>query len=212
VGRSAVALILVVAFLVACGGTQVPAPTASLAAPATGPAPAPTGATALRQATPALPTPPRPTTVLQPAAVQAPLPAHLRTLEFGIPAGNSYYPQAMAVDAGLGRLYARTRGLSWGTAGMVAAVDSVTGQVTRVVEAGADEYSSGDLAVDAVHSRLYVVNAWARTASVLDAASLEPVTVLLDVQQLALDTEGGRPCVAGADTLRVLGVLSYAPL
>ncbi len=41
--------------------------------------------------------------------VESQLPVFRRALDFGIPAGNSYNPRALAVHPGLGRLYARRR-------------------------------------------------------------------------------------------------------
>jgi DNA-binding beta-propeller fold protein YncE/photosystem II stability/assembly factor-like uncharacterized protein len=133
-------------------------------------------------------------------------------LDFRVPAGNSYNPGALAFSAPLNCLYARTKGLGWEAAGTVATLDPATGQVRRVVETGPDEFAAGDLAVDTGHNWLYVVNSGDHTASILDATTLDAVTVLNDVDQLSLDAEDGRLYVAGLASLRVLDTVAQSTL
>jgi len=151
------------------------------------------------------------------AAPVSTLPAYLRTLDFRIPAGNSYNPQSLALHPALHHLYARTHGRSWDSAASVTVLDPASGGVLLVAETGPDDQSSGDLAVDAVRNLVYAVNRGDQTAAVLDADTLAPGATLADVEQLALDADAGVLAVAGTASLRVLdsagyGVLCEVPL
>lgn len=151
-------------------------------------------------------------TVPAAAPAEPPLPALHSALDFGIPAGNSYNPRALAVHPGLGRLYARTTDLGQPAQGLVTMLDAATGQVLAVTRTGPDPWSEGALAVDAVRGRVYAVNPGDATASVLDAATLDPVATLDGVARLALDEAGGRLYVAGPAGLRVLDAEGYQTL
>jgi DNA-binding beta-propeller fold protein YncE len=144
--------------------------------------------------------------------VESPWPAFRRALDFGLPAGNSYNPRALAVHPGLGRLYARTTDRSQPALGLVTMFDAATGQVLAVVETGPDPWGEGDLAVDAVLGRVYAVNPGDGTATVLDAATLEPLATLDGVAHLAVDDVGGRLYVAGPAGLRALDATGYGTL
>ena len=143
---------------------------------------------------------------------ELPLPTFQRALDFGIPAGNSYNPRALAVHSGLGRVYVRTTDRSQPALGLVTMLDAATGQVLAVAKTGPDPWGEGDLAVDAVRGRVYAVNPGDTTATVLDAATLKPVATLDDVARLAIDDAGGRLYVAGPASLRVLDAGGYGTL
>ena len=151
-------------------------------------------------------------TVLPPTPVESHWPVLLRSLDFGIPAGNSYNPRALAVHPGLGRLYARTTDRGQPAQGLVTMLDSATGQVLAVTQTGPDPWGEGDLAVDTVRGRVYAVNPGDTTATVLDAATLESVATLDGVVRLAVDEAGGRLYVAGPGSLRALDVGGYQTL
>jgi len=144
--------------------------------------------------------------------VESQLPVFRRALDFGILAGNSYNPRALAVHPGLGRLYARTTDRSQPALGLVTMLDDVTGQVLAVAETGPDPWGEGDLAVDAVRNRVYAVNPGDTTATVLDAATLDQIATLDGVARLAVDEAGGRLYVAGPAGLRVLDADGYQTL
>ncbi len=100
--RAACLLLLLAMLLSACSATTAPTGD-DTPAPATTPTKgyataAPTGGPAENPPASATPVP------------LSGLPAYLRTLDFRVPAGNSYNPQPLAFHPGLNRLYARTRG------------------------------------------------------------------------------------------------------
>jgi photosystem II stability/assembly factor-like uncharacterized protein/DNA-binding beta-propeller fold protein YncE len=88
-------------------------------------------------------------------------------------------------------------------------LDLKDGQVLGVVETGPDSYSEGSLIVDTRRNRLYAANPGDATCSVLDALTLEPVITLNEVEQLALDLDGGRLYVVGPTDRRALDAESY---
>jgi DNA-binding beta-propeller fold protein YncE len=224
---NALLLILGVA-LAACAGTSKPAasPTTSLEPIVTALADAtlaqptpttssPTSKVSLSEPTPfAAAVPLRTAAPMPTVATQSPWPHFLRQLDFGVPAGNSYNPRAIAIHPGLERLYARTHIPSpdYQGIGAVAVLDLHTGGVLAVVETGQDNYSEGQLAVDAVHNRVYVVNPDETSCSVLDASSLQVVDTLQGVDLFSLDAENGRLYVAGLAGLRVLNLADYTIL
>ena len=160
-------------------------------------------------AQPLLPTP-EPTK----PSLESPWPAFLRELNFGIQAGNSYGPRALAIHPGLGRLYARThrRGADGITVGLVTVLDLDSGRVLATVETGPDDYSEGALVLDTSLNRIYAVNPGDSTTSVFDAETLQPVTILDGADQIAVDTETSRLYVGGLGGLRALDAATYAPL
>ncbi len=143
------------------------------------------------------------------AAAASPWPALLRQLDFSLPAGNSYGPRALAIHAGLDRLYVRTHHQGIAVPGLVTVLDAASGQVLAIVETGPDSYAEGGLAVDSSRNRLYAVNRGDSTATILDAQSLETLTTLDGVDHLALDEPRGRLYVAGLSALRLLDAEDY---
>jgi photosystem II stability/assembly factor-like uncharacterized protein/sugar lactone lactonase YvrE len=221
----AIFLALVVA---ACAGTP---PAASPSAPSVPTVAAPTATTPIQPTATAAsmldaePTAPAavplptvaPTRTAAPApivAVESPWPRFLRELDFGVPAGNSYSPRALAIHPGLKRLYVRAhiRGPDYSEMGVVSMFDLDSGQVLAVAETGPDSYSEGQLAIDASRNRLYVLNTGEVTCSVLDATNLQVLATLDGVDRLALDRESGRLIIAGLAGLRVLDVSDYGTL
>jgi photosystem II stability/assembly factor-like uncharacterized protein len=220
-------IVLLLLGLTACAGTLEPAssPTAPMPAAPTAALPVDTvavqptpgagglsGGVVDAESTP-LPGPsaPAPTAV---SVSESPWPHLLRELDFGVPAGNSYSPRALAVHPGLRRIYVRTNVPTpdYQAIGTVAVLDMDTGQVLAVVEAGSDNYTEGDLAVDAAHNRVYVLSPGDKTCIVLGAETLQTVTSLDGVDRFALDAEGGRLYVAGLGALRVFDTGSYSLL
>ncbi|MEJ2207680.1 MAG: hypothetical protein P8129_01415 [Anaerolineae bacterium] len=168
--------------------------------------------TAAPTSKPAAPSPTSATTTparQAPAEEEAPWPTFLKQLDFSIPAGNSYGPRALALHAGLGRIYVRTHRQAGQGPGLVAVLDAADGRVLAVVETGLDNYAEGGLALDAARDRLYAVNPGDSTATVLDAGTMETLATLDGVDRLALDATGGRLYVAGLAGLRVLVVEGY---
>ena len=204
VARIIIALLILV--LTACTARSKPTATTASVSPSS-----PT-ATAARSPT-ATPAPPTAAPTEPPAApVEPSQPTFRRALDFGIPAGNSYHPRALAVHPGLGRLYARTTDRSEPALGLVTMLDAATGQVLAVAKTGPDPWGEGNLVVDAVRGRVYAVNPGDNTATVLDADTLDPVATIDGVALLAVDEAGGRLYVAGPPGLRALDVEGYQTL
>jgi photosystem II stability/assembly factor-like uncharacterized protein/DNA-binding beta-propeller fold protein YncE len=210
-------VVLLILVLVACAETPQPAayslPTASLV-----PVPRATVAlTAVPLETKPTPLPtttrpaPAPTSTAK-ASAESPWPSFLRELNFGISAGNSYNPHALAVHPGLGRLYARTASRDMNAKSLVTVLDLTSGAVLDVVETGADAFSEGTLAVDTARNRVYVLNPGDYTCSVLDAETLAPVTTLENLNLLVLDQAGGRLYTGSLAGLRSLDVTDYSTL
>jgi photosystem II stability/assembly factor-like uncharacterized protein/sugar lactone lactonase YvrE len=222
VRKAPVPVVLLILVLAACAGTPqptiLPAPTASLTPPARATV-APTaaqveaGPTLTPTPTPPVATPaaahPAPTPT---AAAASPWPSFLRERNFGMPAGNSYTPRALAVHPGLGRLYARTVSRDTNAKSLVTVLDLTSRTVLDVVETGTDTFSEGTLAVDTARNRVYALNPGDLTCSVLDAENLAPVTTLDGLNLLALDQEGGRLYTGSLAGLRALDVSGYATL
>lgn len=216
--RRMAVLLVALLFVAACAGTPEPSPeaTAGIGAPppsatAEGAQPAETqaprpAATATAVASPAA----SPTAQPSPgpaaaAAEESPWPVLLREVDFRVPAGNSYGPRWLALDAGQGRLYARTYHTAQPNTGLVTMLDAHSGEVLAVAETGPDSYAEGQLLLDPERGLLYAVNAGDDTCSVLDAGSLEPVALLEGVERLALDAEGEGLYLAGNGALRLAG-------
>jgi len=200
--RRILAVLLVLAvILAACADTPAPTEPVATTLPSSPSAPAPTLAPGVRH-TPTAP----------PTSDGGPWPSFLRELNFGIAAGNSYGPRALAIHPGLGRIYVRTKSQDSDTPGQVTVLDSSTGRVLALVETGLDSYADGKIVVDAERDLVYAINADEVTASVLDAETLAPVSSIQGVVQLALDGEGGRLYVAGLGRLRTLDAADYGIL
>lgn len=152
----------------------------------------------------------QPTVATQPPLTQSLWPAYVRSLDFRIPAGNTYNPRAMALDPTLSRLYTRTHAQGIGAAGWVAALDPATGQVLRTAQTGPDEYSQGGLVADTIRQRVIAVNPGDKTATILDGLSLAPIKTLEGVECVALDAEGGLLYTAGPGNVRALDAVTYA--
>ncbi|MGC9334631.1 MAG: YncE family protein, partial [Anaerolineae bacterium] len=142
----------------------------------------------------------------------SPWPAFLRALNFGVAAGNSYGPRALALHPDLGRAYIRTH--AWPTyddsVGLVTVLDVASGEVLAVVETGLDRYAEGELHLDTHHGRLYAVNVDEATCTILDTKTFENLSTLDGVERVALDTEAGHLYIAGLGGLRVLDAQDYA--
>ncbi len=203
------ALLLVLA-LVACAKT--PEPTLPVAATAFPVSATDSARTPTSPAADTHPTAPSPPSSPPPSSAESPWPTFLRELDFAIAAGNSYGPRALAVHPELDRIYARTRAQDNDAPGRVTVLDRTNRRVLAIAETGLDDYGEGALAVDTNRNRLYAINTGDATCSVLDATSLNPVTTLRGVAQLALDEEGGRVYVAGHASLRVLDAAGYTVL
>jgi DNA-binding beta-propeller fold protein YncE/photosystem II stability/assembly factor-like uncharacterized protein len=213
--------LVLVLVLAACAESPTPGPspmapaaTATAVEPeATGKAPVvQTTATGAPLAAEPTPRPALATTV--PSSPESPWPCFLRDLDFGIPAGNSYNPRALAIHAGLGRLYARTavRGPDYSDIGQVTMLDLASGQVLATAEVGAAGYDEVPLLVDPIRDRVCTLDLDNSAALVLDADTLERIATLDGVAQLALDAEGGRLYVAGLGKLRALDAETYESL
>ena len=210
----ALALALFVLALAGCAGTPTPLPAETATTP-----PGPVGMTATpgatatpaREATAGAETTPEEITPAPTsrAAGGADWPLFLRQIDLSIPAGNSYGPRALVVHPGLGRVYVRTHRQGVQGPGLVTVMEGDGGRVLEVVDTGPDDYAEGGLALDAARDRLYAVNPGDNTATVLDAQSLDVVSTLQGVDQLALDGARGRLYVAGLAGLRLLDVEGY---
>lgn len=200
------ALLLVLA-LAACADTVEP--------PSTATAPPTTTPSAPSSVEPVLPTSsPEPMATLSAMPTGSlpkgpPWPSFVRELDFGIAAGNSYGPQALALHPELDWIYARTRNQQATGAGQITILSRTTGQVLARAETGLDTYGEGDLVLDPQEDRLYTVNADEDSASILDALTLEILHTLEGVSRLALDSRAGRLYIAGLGGLRSVDTEDY---
>lgn len=188
--------------LPAATATLAPAPSAAAPEPAASATAAPQAAASPLPATAA---PSAAPTASGAPADSATWPSLVRSLHFGLPAGNSYEPRALAVYPTLRRVYARTHAAGPGGTGLVTAID-LAGDEARVVavaETGPDPYSDGGLIIDTVRNRLFAVNAGDATCTVLQADTLKEVQTLSGVSRLAIDEAGGRLYAAGTAGLQV---------
>ncbi len=219
------ALLVVLLLLAACAGTSPPSPEA----PAGGAAPARAVTGAPSSSTEGQPTrlPPPPATpaadptagqtarpapqAAGPVAEDSSWPALLREIDLSVPAGNSYGPRSLALDAQRRRVYARTYRTTQAGAGLVTMLDARSGDVLAIAETGPDSYAEGQLLLDPVRELLYAVNPGDETSSVLGAGSLAPAGLLDGVQRLALDAEAARLYVASSGGLRLLDAAGHAP-
>ena len=123
-------LVLLILLLAACTARPKQTATPTSLPPASS---VPTTAALPATLSPTSPPTSPPATAIPTVPPAAPVePAFRRALDFGIPAGNSYNPRALAVHPGLGRLYARTTDRSQPALGLVTMLDAATGQVLAV--------------------------------------------------------------------------------
>jgi photosystem II stability/assembly factor-like uncharacterized protein/DNA-binding beta-propeller fold protein YncE len=209
-------ILLLMLMLAGCAETPTPTvPPAAIptAAPPTEAAPTPMAAPSKAQAIPptamASPSPTLAPPLPPASGGEGPWPTFLRELNFGIAAGNSYGPRAVAVHPGLDRLYVRTRSPDYDAPGQVTVLDRSSGQVLAIVETGLDSYADGAVAVDGKRDRVYAVDAGEAACSVFGADSLKPLTTLMGVDLMALDVDGGQLYVAGLAGLRILDAAQY---
>ena len=214
-------LLSLLILLAACAQEEDPAPSPVAPAPVT-PAAATSNPSALPPDTTLTPGPPTAVPVTVVAAVtpssgsageklRQPLwPQFLRELDFGIAAGNSYGPHALAYHPGLGHVYARTQpaGASMAESGWVTVLDVTSGQVLARIETGPDRYAEGRLALDPVRNLLYALNPSDASATVLDVQDLAMVDSLENLVALTVDSGAGRLYTGGGASLRILDASS----
>jgi DNA-binding beta-propeller fold protein YncE/photosystem II stability/assembly factor-like uncharacterized protein len=138
------------------------------------------------------------------------LPAVLKELPLGVPAGNGYYPEKMAVNPNTHLVYVRNQ-VGEGDMGRVSVIDGQTHEIIATIDVGLSGYPTGKVAVDEVPNRIYVISD-DETLSVINGATNEVLTTIEEAQDVALDPVGGMVYVASNSSLRVLDGGDYHEL
>ena len=136
-------------------------------------------------------------------------PQPLTTLELGIPAGNGYYPEGIAVHPARRLLYVHCRLGGPEERGLLSIVDGTSGQVLATVPLGHTTTIASPPVLDPRRGRAYLVNDGDRTATVVDLSDLAAVTTLAEVEALAVDSERGWLYLADSSSLRRLDATAY---
>lgn len=165
--------------------TQVPTPTAT-ASPTPGTEPTPT------------------------VQAESTLPAVLTELCLGVPAGNGYYPERTAVNPNTHLVYVHNQ-TGEGDMGRVSVIDGQTNEIVATVDVGLGGSPVGRVAVDEVSNHIYVVNG-DETLSIINGATNEVLTIIEEVQDVAVDPTGGIVYVVDNGSLRVLDSSDYHEL
>lgn len=195
---------------IASGVTETPlpraTPTRTPGAPTLTPSPT---ATALPAAHPPTPTPPLPDA--------GDLPAQWIDLDFGIAAGDLYYPGSLALDAQAGVVYAlgqcelepayETTGPPAGPGACLSRLDLESDRVVAQAQLAAS--ASSDLVL--AGETLYVNQSWSGALLALDAATLRVQETISDVQQVAYDGQGAAYAATVDGIMRLAPDRAYRP-
>ncbi|TEU13337.1 MAG: hypothetical protein E3J21_18765 [Anaerolineales bacterium] len=162
---------------------------------------------------------PTPTAIASPTPETMPMPTHqakmalpavLTQLSLGVPAGNGYYPEKMAVNPNTHRVYAHNQTGEKGM-GRVSVIDGQTQEIVATIDVGLSGSPVGRVVVDEAVNRVYVISG-DETLSVINGATNEILTTIDGVQDMALDPAGGIVYVADDFSLRVLDGDDYHEL
>ncbi|MFB0536347.1 MAG: hypothetical protein ACETWR_15335, partial [Anaerolineae bacterium] len=149
----------------------------------------------------------KPTSIAQ---AEAALSAVLTELSLGVPAGNGYYPEKMAVNPNTHLVYVHNQAGEGGM-GRVSVIDGQTNEIVATIDVGPSDYPVGRVAVDEVSNRVYVI-CGDETVSVINGATNEVLMTIDKVQDVAVDPAGGIVYVADNSSLRVLDGGDYHEL
>jgi len=142
-----------------------------------------------------------------------------------VPAGNGYYPRAIAVNATTGRIYVRNERSDSEEYGNVSVIDGATNEIIATIPVGRSGWDYNEMAVDETARedllhRVYVVNRGDKTLTVIDGTTHQMLTTLGDVEVVAVDRVGDCPStssghclhVADSETVRLLDADDYREL
>ena len=184
-------LFILAMVLLGCGGRSTPAPVAQSDTPVapTLAAPAVAGVTA---------------TTLTPTSIPVGTPNEDDVAPFfaGVPAGDSYRPGGLAVDATRGKAYVHQAYSETGTP-VISVVDLSRGEVERLISLDPNESSlSGELLLSPDGALAYALDSDQRSLKVVDLTTDALGPSLEDVQAATLSPDGSQIYVAGAQSLR----------
>jgi len=148
-------------------------------------------------------------TTLPPQA-EAALPAMLTELSLGVPAGNGYYPEKMAVNPDTNLVYVHNQA-GEEDVGRVSVIDGQTNEIIATIDVRLSGYPVGRVAVDEVTNRVYVINGDG-TLFVINGATNEVLMTIEEAQDVAVDPAGGIMYVADNSSLRALDGSDYHEL
>jgi len=137
-------------------------------------------------------------------------PAVLTELSLGVPAGNGYYPEKMAVNPNTNFVYVRNQ-VGEGDMGRVSVIDGQTNEIVATIDVGRSGSPAGRVVVDEVANRVYVISG-DETFSVINGATNEVLTTIEEAQDVAVDPASGVVYVAEDSSLRVLDGDDYHEL
>jgi len=214
--------LLLLALLPACGRpekatptpTVPPTPTATITQAT--PTPPPVTPTATEEAMPTPPpATPTPTQEATPTPQPTPTPEGIwpkvvARLELGVPAGNGYYPQAIAVNPATGRVYVRNERSASQEHGNVSVIDGATNEIIATIPVGPSGWDYNEVAVDETADHVYVVNRGDKTLTVIAGATNQVIATVQDAEAVAV-TEG-RLYVADGERVRLLNARDYSEL
>jgi len=187
--------------------------------PMVSPSPTPTPPlvtpTATKEATPELPI--TPTAIEEATSTPQPTPTPegiwpkvVTRLEVGVPAGNGYYPRALAVNSATGLVYVRNERSDSEERGNVSVIDGATDEIIATIPVGQSGWDRNEVAVDERANRVYVVNRGDRTLTVIVGATHQMLATIEDVEAVAVD--GDHLYVADGETVRLLDARDYSEL
>ncbi len=217
--------LLLLTLLSACGRpeetTPTPSPLPPTPTPTTTevtPTPSPVVPTATEEATP---TPPPATPTATEEATPTPQPTStpegiwpkvVARLELGVPAGNGYYPRAIAINATTGRIYVRNERSDSEEYGNVSVIAGETNEIIATIPVGRSGWDYGEVAVDETANRVYVVSRGDKTLTVIGGDTHQVLATIEDVEAVAVDGAGGHLYVADGESVRLLNAGDYHEL
>ncbi len=134
----------------------------------------------------------------------------LAELSLGVPAGNGYYPENMAVNPATHLVYVHTQ-VGVGSGGRVSVIDGQTREVLATIDVGPSGYPAGKVVVDEVTNRVYVTNG-DETLSVINGATNKLLTTIEEVRAVAVDPADSVVYVVNGSLLRALDGDDYHEL
>jgi DNA-binding beta-propeller fold protein YncE/photosystem II stability/assembly factor-like uncharacterized protein len=150
------------------------------------------------------------TVTTPPPQAEAVLPAVLTELSLGVPAGNGYYPEKMAVNPNTNLVYVHNQADEKGME-RVSVIDGQTNEIVATIDVGLSDSLAGRVVVDEVANHVYVISGNG-TLSVINGATNEVLTTIEEAQDVAVDPAGGIVYVADNSSLRVLDSSDYHEL
>jgi YVTN family beta-propeller protein len=127
-----------------------------------------------------------------------------------VPAGNGYYPQAIAINPATGRVYVRNERSDSEERGNVSIIDAATNEIIATIPVGPSGWDYNEVAVDERANRVYVVNRGDKTLTVIAGATNQVLATVEGVEVVAVDED--RLYVTDGETVRLLDARNYSEL